>query len=557
MRRLINPDVAPAHQSLTVVHRPRRQNDRHRSTAACSFLASLCLLGCQPSRPAADLVILNGAEPESLDPAIMTGQADLRIGGSMFEGLTRYDPVDGNPIPGLAERWELSADGRVYLFHLRPEAAWSTGEPIVAEDFVYSWRRALDPATGSEYAGILFYLHNAEAFHTGQLSDPGQVGVRAIGNHQLEVRLRDPTPFFLDLCAFPTMAVVPRQDIARHGDRWLLTPPVPVSGAYQLEAWRINDRVRLRRNPRYWDAAQTRSEVVDLLSCISASTALSLYETKAVDIVWDKNLVPVDLLDILIDRPDFHSHPVLGTYFLRFNVTRPPFDDGRVRQALAMAIDKERIVTRITRGGEQVASSYTPPGIGGYRNPDGLPHEPGIARQLLAEAGYPGGADFPQVQYLFDTTSRLQEQIAVELQVMWQRELGVHVDLRKLEWKTYLVAQGELDYDLCRSSWIGDYNDPNTFLDMFMGNNGNNRTGWSDPRYDELLRQANAQLDPNRREQLLQQAETLLVREAVPIVPLYYYAGLEYYDPDRIDGIHSNVRAEHPVRVIARKPAMP
>jgi oligopeptide transport system substrate-binding protein len=551
MRRLNNPDYAPP--PLRFSHRTRSNPGRTLAIGACVLAMALGLASCQPSRPLADLVILNGAEPESLDPAIMTGQSDLRIGGSLFEGLTRFDPFDGNPIPGLAERWELSSDGRVYLFHLRPEAAWSTGEPIVADDFVYSWRRALDPSTGSEYAGILFYLENAEAFHMGQINDPDQVGVRSLGTHQLEVRLRDPTPFFLDLCAFPTLAVVPRHAIALHGDRWLLTPPVPASGAYQLESWRINDRIRLRRNPNYWDAAQTRSEVVDLLPCISASTALSLYETMAVDVVWDKNLVPVDLLDILLDRPDFHSNPVLGTYFLRFNVTRPPFDDVRVRRAFGMAIDKERIVTRITRGGEEEASSYTPPGIGGYRNPEGLPHNPGLARQLLAEAGYPGGAGFPRIQYLFDTTSRLQEQIAIELQAMWERELGLSLDLRKLEWKTYLVAQGELDYDLCRSSWIGDYNDPNTFLDMFMSNNGNNRTGWSDPRYDQLLREANSQIDPARRELLLQKAELLLIRDAVPIVPLYFYTGLEYFDTNRIEGIYPNVRAEHPLRVIARR----
>jgi oligopeptide transport system substrate-binding protein len=557
MRRLNNPDEpAPPEPSGAVERSCPSGCVCSRSIAVC-LAAVLSICGCHSSRPPADLVILNGAEPESLDPAIMTGQADLRIGGSMFEGLTRFNPLDGNPIPGLADRWELSADRRVYLFRLRPEAVWSTGEPITADDFVYSWRRVLDPATGSEYAGILFYLEHAEEYHTRQIKDPEQIGVRAVGAHQLEVRLRDPTPFFLDLCAFPTMAVVPRELIERHGDRWLLTPQVPVSGAYQLDTWRINDRIRLRRNPHYWDAINTRSEVVDLLPCLSASTALSLYETKAVDIVWDKNLVPVDLLDILLTRPDFHSYPVLGTYFLRFNVTRPPFNDERVRRALAMAIDKQRIVTKITRGGEQVASSYTPPGIGGYHNPEGPGFEPEAARQLLAEAGYPAGVGFPQFQYLFDTTSRLQEQIAVEVQVMWQRELGIRPGLRKLEWKTYLVAQGELDYDVCRSSWIGDYNDPNTFLDMFMSNNGNNRTGWADPRYDELLRLANAQIDPDRREQLLQQAESILIREAVPIVPLYFYTGLEYYDSDRIEGIHPNIRAEHPLRVIARRPASP
>jgi oligopeptide transport system substrate-binding protein len=516
------------------------------------WLGISLLTGCVRAPAPADVVIINGAEPESLDPALMTAQSDLRVGGSVFEGLTRYDPVTADPVPALAARWEVSADGRIYTFHLRTEAVWSTGEPITAADVVYSWRRVLEPSTGSPYAGVLFYLEGAEAYHTGRTLNPDGVGVRAAGDHQLEVRLRDPTPFFLDLCALPTLAVVPRAAIARWGDRWLLTPPVPVSGAYELVAWRINDRIRLGRNARYWDAAGTRSAVIDLLPCGNASTALNLYETGAADVVWDKNLVPVELLDLLLARPDFHVDPVLGTYFLRFNVTRPPFDDPRVRRALALAIDKHRIVEKITRGGERVAATCTPPGIGGYRNPPGLAHDPEAGRRLLAEAGYPGGRGFPPFEYLYDTTARLQEQIAIELQVMWARELGVQAGLRKLEWKTFLGAQARLEYNVCRSSWFGDYNDPNTFLDLFMADNGNNRTGWRAPRYDRLLRAANAELDRPRRERLLQEAETLLVAEEVPVVPLYFYTGLTYYDPDRIEGIFPNPRAEHPLRSIAR-----
>src|SRR5439155_22105094 len=334
---------------------------------------------------------------------------------------------------------------------------------------------------------------------------------------------------------------VPRQATVRYGDRWLVTRPVPCSGAYELVAWRVNDRIRLRKNRRYWDAAHTRSEIVDLLPGTSASTALNLYLAGAADVVWDKNLVPVELLDLLLKRPDFHTFPYLATYFIRFNVTRKPFDDPRVRKAFALAIDKKRIVEKITKGGEQPASSQTPPGIPGYDPPKGLGHEPETARRLLADAGFPDGRGFPSFQYLCDTTSHLHEQIAVELQDMWQRELGVHVEIRKMEWKTYLRAQGELDYDLCRSSWIGDYIDANTFLDMFMSNNGNNRTGWKNPRYDELIRGANAQLDRKKREKILQQAETVLVREESPIVPLYYYTGLEYHDQNKIKGIFPNL----------------
>jgi oligopeptide transport system substrate-binding protein len=521
------------------------------------FTAGLLVLtACAPLEPPADLVIVNGAEPETLDPAILTGQSDGRVAMALFEGLTRYHPVDATPEPGLAERWEISDDGRTYLFHLRPNLAWSTGESITAEDFVYSWLRVLDPRTGADYASLLFYVRGAEAFHTGENHDPASVAVSAPDPQTVRVELVDPTPFFLDLCAMQTLAVVPRKTIERHGDRWLMARPLPVSGSFQLEAWRLNDKIRLRRNPLYWDAANTASEVIDLLPCVVANTALNLYETGAADIVWDKELVPSDLLDLLRQRPDFHSYDYLGSYFFRFNVTRPPFHDPRVRQALALAVDKRRIVERITKGGERTASHYVPPGVAGYTSPEGLGYDPARARALLAEAGFPGGRGFPRFHYMYNT-HRSHEKIAVELQEMWRRELGIEMDLRQLEWKVFMVNQKQLDYDLSRSSWIGDYNDPNTFLDMFMSNSGNNRTGWQNPEYDRLLREGNAQPDPAVRAALLQQAERLLVSEETPIVPLYFYAGLEYFDATRIEGVYLNIRAEHPLRAIRKKPAFP
>ncbi|MBI5773477.1 MAG: peptide ABC transporter substrate-binding protein [Verrucomicrobia bacterium] len=524
---------------------------------ASYLILSLLLSACSRTAPPAGLTIINGPEPESLDPALITAQADGRVVQALFEGLTRYDARTAMPVPGLAERWDISPDGKIYTFHLRSNAVWSTGEPITAHDVVYSWRRVLDPLTAAEYAGQLFFLKNGEEFAsaktnatTGRRFTAEEVGVRALDDRTLRVELNNPTAFFLDLCAFQTLAVVPRGWIERHGDRWLMTPPVPVSGAYLLDAWRINDKIRLRKNPRYWDAANTRTEIIDLLPCSSANTALNLYETGAADIVWDKSLVPSEMLDVLMRRPDFHSFDYLGTYFFRFNVTRKPFDDPRVRKAFALAVDKRRIVTKISRGGEKPASAFTPPGVAGYRPPEGLGYNPDEARRLLAEAGFPGGKNFPRFSYLLD--AKLHEQVGVELQAMWKQELGVSVELRQIETKAYYRAQSELDYDLCRSSWIGDYNDANTFLDMFMSNNGNNRTGWKNARYDQLVRAANAQVDAAQREKLLQQAETILIREEVPIVPLYIYVGLEYFDPRKISGVHPNIRGEHPLRTISK-----
>jgi oligopeptide transport system substrate-binding protein len=515
------------------------------------LLLLLLLAGCGRTLDRADVVIINGGEPESLDPALVTVQADLRLARGLFEGLMRLNPTNAEPEAGLAERWEVSPDGLTYTFHLRPHLTWSTGEPITADDVVYSWRRILDPATGADYAGQLYFLKNAEAFNARRVTDPDQVGVRAVDPRTVRVDLHSPTPFFLDVCTFPTLAIVPRQAIERHHDRWILRPPVPVSGPYQLEAWRLQDRIRMRKNPRYWDAARTRSEVVDFLALESPTTALNLYETKRADILWDKALIPGEIMDVLHDRPDCHRFDYLGTFFLRYNVTRPPFNDVRVRKAFALALDKQRLVTRITRGGEKPASHFTPKGIARYEPPEGLPYDPAEARRLLA-AAYPPGRTFPPIQYLL-INPRTEQQIAVEIQAMWQKELGVRVELRQNEMKVYQAAQTALDYDVSRSSWIGDYNDPNTFLELFMGNNGNNRTGWKNPRYDDLMHRANGTLDAGQRARLLAEAETLLVREELPVVPIYFYAGLNFYRPDEIDGVHANLLDEHPIQAIGRR----
>ncbi len=520
-------------------------------------LLLLGLLGCAPREPAADLVIINGNEPESLDPGIVTGQPEMRIVQALFEGLTRVDPKTGGAIPGLAERWEISPDGTVYTFHLRTNLLWSTSEPLTADDVVYSWRRAMDPLTASDYAGEFYYVKNGEAFNTGKLKDAAQVGVHALDPLTVCVELIQPTAFFLDLCAMPVMSVVPRQCIEKYGDAWIKASPMPVSGPYALSYWRLNDKVRLRKNPRYWDAANTQVETIDLLPVGSPNVALNLYSRGQADIVWDKELVPTELMDVLLKRPDFHTFDFLATYFFRFNVTRKPFDDPRVRRALALAVDKNRIVSRITRSGEKPATSLVPPGTANYPPlREQLSFNPAEARKLLAEAGYPGGKGFPHFQYTFDAAAggaaKLHAKVAVELQQMWHDELGIEMELRQLEWKVYLNAQSQLDYDLSRSSWIGDYNDANTFLDMFMSDNGNNRTGWKSPRYDALLREAGRQTDVAARAKLLQQAEALLVGETVAIVPLFYYVGVSYYDPNRIQGIYPNMLDQHPLQFIRR-----
>src|SRR5882672_3127314 len=398
------------------------------------LLLSPLLTGCLKPEPAPDLVIINGNEPESLDPAIVTGLSEMRITKALFEGLVRLDPKKAQPIPGLAERWEVSPDGRVYTFYLRTNAAWSTGEPITTEDVLYSWLRALSPATAGDYAGQLFYIKNAEDYYNGKIKDAAQVGIHALDRRVFRVELEHPLAFFLDLCAFSTLTVVPRQSIEKHGDRWLTARPLPCSGPYQLASWRLNDKVRLRKSTRYWDAANTQSEIIDVLPIGSPNAALNLYETGVADIVWDKDLVPMELLDVLTKRPDFHTFDYLGTYFYRFNVTRKPLDDARVRKAFALATDKERIIRKLTKGGEKPAFHFVPNGVAHYESPAGLAFNPEQGRKLLAEAGFPGGKGFPRFQYAFFSGAggggKMPALVAVELQQMWRAELGVEIELR-------------------------------------------------------------------------------------------------------------------------------
>ncbi|MBI3852642.1 MAG: peptide ABC transporter substrate-binding protein [Verrucomicrobia bacterium] len=530
---------------------------------ACGIFSAFCILylaflltGCLKPEPSADLVIVNGNEPESLDPAIITGLSEMRLTQGLWAGLTRLHPKTVAPIADLADRWEISPDKKVYTFHIRTNALWSTGEPITAEDFVYSWIRAINPETASDYAGQLFPIKNAEEFNAGKIKDSSLVGVHALDPRTLRVELNQPTAFFLDLCAFPTLNIVPRKTIEQYGDRWLMVRPLPASGPYELVTWRLNDKIRMRKNPRYWDAANVRTEVFDFLPIGSPNTALNLYETGAADVVWDKDLIPVELLDDLKNRPDYHTFTYLGTYFFRFNVTHKPFDDPRVRKVFALVINKKRLVEKITKAGEQAASHFVPPGVANYQPVPGLGFDPENARRLLASAGFPGGKGFPRLQYKFFAAAggaaKLHAKIAVELQQMWRDELGVEIELQQIERKVFYAVQSKLDYDLSQSSWIGDYNDANTFLDMFMTNNGNNRTGWGNARYDELLRAANKETDLKLREKLFQEAESLLIRDELPIVPLYFYVGFNYYDPNKVAGIYPNILDQHPLQDIRK-----
>jgi len=308
----------------------------------------------------------------------------------------------------------------------------------------------------------------------------------------------------------------------------------------------------LVKNPGYWDVANVKLKGIRVLQVNSANTAINLYEKGQINLILDKSMIPTDLLETLRGRNDFHPFKFLGVYYYRFNVTRKPFDDVRVRKAIAMAIDKERILKKIVRGPEPVALSYTPPGTGGYDPYVGPVYNVAKARQLLAEAGYPDGKGIPEIKILFNT-SELHRPIAVEVQSILKENLNINVSLENREWKIYLSQMSSLEYDMVRSSWIGDYNDPNTFLDMYVTGGGNNRTGFSNTEYDALVEKAALSQDRQERFKIFRQIEKILVEDEVPIVPIYHYAGVQLYNAQKIGGVFPNLLDVHPYKDIYLK----
>jgi len=470
----------------------------------------------------------NSAEPQTLDPARMVGLPDITVALGLFEGLTSLHPRTLRPVPGIARSWEVAPDGRTYRFHLRP-SLWSDGSPLTAADFAYAWQRVLRPETGALYASLLGCIERIEP----------------LDGLTLEVRLRGPVPYFLELAAFATFAPVQRRCVEAHDRAWTRPEHLVGNGPFTLAEWRPYERIVLKKNPRYWDAGRVALDEVRVLAITDSETALKKYLNGEVD--WIRE-VPGHKIAEAARLPGFRYAPQLNTYFYRFNVGRPPLGDPRVRKALSLAVDKASITRYLLRAGQRPARSLVPPILPGYTPAEGPAHDPAEARRLLAEAGFPGGRGFPRLTLLYNS-SESHQQIAETLQHMWRAELGIRVALFNQEWGVYQNSMRNRDYDIARSSWVGDYADPSTFLDCFGTGNGNNRTGWSHRRYDQLLAQAAREANAARRMSLYQEAERILVCDEMPILPLYFYVNAYLVHP-RVRGVCDNSRNFHPFQYI-------
>lgn len=485
----------------------------------------------------------NDAEPETLDPGLMSGQPDGRIAGLMFEGLTSPDPQTLEPRPAQAERWDVSADGLTYTFHLRQGLAWSDGTPVTAEDFAWSWRRVLSPSAGSRSASLMYPLANGEAFNRGAITDSTRVGVRAADDSTLVVTLERPTAYFLFLTGYATFMPVPRRAVERWGAAWTDPAHAVGNGPFTFVRHRLGDRMEFARNARYWDAAHVRLAGVVAYMVDDLNTATNLYKAGVID--WNPSgEIPSPFLPYLRPYADYVTGEFQATYFYGVNVTRPPFDDVHVRRALGLAIDREAIARDLLRDTRRAWGRIVPSGYPGYAPPPEMRFDPDSARRELARAGFPGGRGFPRFTILFNT-SEDHRRIAEAVQAMWRRELNVPCELENREFAATLEATRSLRYDVARRSWIGDYLDPNTFLEPLRTGDGNNRTGWSDPRYDALLREAAGTLDPAARMRLLREAEQRALDAAV-FLPVLHYTSHQLVKP-WVRGLHATVLDLHPL----------
>lgn len=513
-----------------------------------TMLVLATALGAAASAPAdaQDQVfrINNMVEPESLDPGIVTGVPEHRILSNLFEGLTTTDPKDLSPRPGMAASWSVSKDGLVYTFALR-DATWTDGRPVTSSDFLYAWERVLNPKSGAKYAQHLFYVRNGEAYNTGRVTDFGQVGVKAPDPKTLQVTLRSPTAYFLDLTSFYTLSPVPRWAVEAHGKDWVKPGKIVSNGPFRLAAWVPQKELVLERYPQYWDSASVKLQRVVFMPTDDINTAYKQF--LAGDSDWIPT-VPPSQLDAARKRPEYYASPYLGTYYFRFNVTKPPLHDVRIRKALSLAVDRESLTRFVTKAGEVPHSGFVPAGLRGYEGPRGLGFDPTAAKRFLADGGYPDGRGFPRTELLYNT-NELHRVIAQAVQQMWKARLGIQVDLVNVEWKVYLARQSGLDYQISRAGWIGDYADPNTFLEMWKTGGGNNQTGWSNARYDALIDRAARLVAPADRMQALRAAETILLEEA-PILPLFTYVNKGMLGT-KAKGWYPNILDQHPLKYIS------
>ncbi|MBV7272095.1 peptide ABC transporter substrate-binding protein [Clostridium sp. PL3] len=520
------------------------------------MISTTALVGCAVKDTAASkqdqAIRYNlGAEPKTIDPGLTNTSEGLTVAANSFEGLLRLDEKE-NPVSGVAEKWEISPDGLKYTFNLRKDAKWSDGKPVKAEDFKYAWQRALDPKVASEYAYQLFYIKNGENFNKGKCKAE-DLGIKVIDDSKLEVTLEYPTSYFLSLTTFPTYAPVRKDIVEKDSKAWANKPDTFVcNGPFKMKEWKLKDSINFVKNENYWNAKSIKLDSLQFKLIEQPSSALSAFRAGQIDFM---EAPPLQETPNLLKEGIAKVYPYLGTCYVSLNVSSnaqgvdaeaaKALSNPKVRKALALSIDRTQMVQNVTKGGQKPATAFVSNGImedksgKDFRNKDYYKPEGDVAeaKRLLAEAGYPDGKGFPKLSYLYNTGED-NKNIAEALQDMWRKNLGITVEIINQEKKVFMNTRKNKDYLTARGSWIADYSDPMTFLDVWITNGGNNNTGYSNAEYDKKISNAKAEKDPAKRMQLLHDAEDILMND-MPIIPIYFYVSIGC-SKDYVKGVHKS-----------------
>lgn len=495
------------------------------------------------------LLLGNGPDPQALDPQITTGTSELNIHMALFEGLVSPDPRTLEPVPAVAESWEVSEDGRRYVFSLRSSARWSDGSQVTAEDFVFAWKRMLSPELAAPNAWMLYAIDAAESYNKNEVGSE-ELGIRALDSETLELRLEAATPYLLDMMMHPAWFPVHRPTIERWGDvhdrsnRWAETGRHVGNGPFKLREWRANVWVETVANPYYWDADTVSLNGIRFMVYEEPSAQERAFLGGQLHV--SSTVPPARISWWKRERSEeLHLDPYLGTYYVLVNHRHPQLSDPRIRKALSLAVDRRALVENLLGAGEIAAHSFVPESMPGYDAPQMPGFNPERARELLVEAGYPGGNGFPRIQYLYNTSEN-HRRIAEALQGMWEQHLGISIELYNQEWRVYLDRRERGDYALARAVWIGDYVDPDTFLSLWSTGSGRVWSGWEQPEFDALMLRANQEQDADKRMQQLAQAEHILLEEQA-VIPLYFYVSSSLKRPE-VKGWHPTLLNWHPYK---------
>lgn len=502
------------------------------------------------------------SEPMTMDPALNSTVDGGVMANHLFEGLMKWqdtgEEADGSDgtvdnaelTYGQAESYDKveNEDGTVtYTFHLRDGIKWSDGKDVTAGDFEYAWKRLVDPATAADYSYMLDSVVNANEIIAGE-KDASELAAKAVDDKTFEVTITTDVPYFEEICAFPATMPVRQDIIEEKGDQWTFDPSTYISnGPYKLTEWTHNSQIVMAKNENYYDYENLGPDTITFKLMDDSNAMLSGFKSGELDFIQD---APQAELPGLIASGDMKILNYLGTYYVCFQTQKAPFDNPKVREAFTLAVDRTYIVNKVTQSGQVEAGGYVPSGIsdadggdfreegGDYYKPTDADYEANCekARQLLAEAGYPNGEGFPVVEYLYNT-SDAHKAVAEALQNMWEQELGVTVTLNNQEWAAFLQTRKDGDYSIARNGWISDYNDPISFLDMWMTGGGNNDAQYANPEYDNIIKQAKATSDATERMKLLHQAEDILVGQDYVVDPLYFYTQ-KYMLADGIEGTY-------------------